>query len=49
MGKGAYRFLVGKSEERRPLGKHGSRCEDVIKIDLREVVWVYELDRSGSE
>jgi hypothetical protein len=36
---GAYRALVGKPEGRRPLGRTRSRCEDNIKIDLREVGW----------
>jgi hypothetical protein len=37
--RGAYRALVGKSEERRPLGRPRSRWEDDIKMDLREVEW----------
>jgi hypothetical protein len=42
MGKGrvVYRALVGKPEEKRPLGRPRSRWEDNIKIDLHEVgVW----------
>jgi hypothetical protein len=35
-----YRFLVGKTGRKRPLGKIGSRCEDNIKMDLQEVGWV---------
>jgi hypothetical protein len=38
-GKGAYRVLVGKPEERRPLGKLRLRWENNIKIDLQEVGW----------
>jgi hypothetical protein len=30
---------VGKSEERRPLGKPRHKWEDIIKINLREVRW----------
>jgi hypothetical protein len=37
--RGAYRALVGISEERRPLGRHRRRWEDNIKMDLREVGW----------
>jgi hypothetical protein len=37
--RGAYRALVGKSEGRRPLGRHRRRWEDNIKMDLREVGW----------
>jgi len=35
----AYRVLVGKSEEKRPLGRPGRRWEDDIKRDLQEVGW----------
>jgi len=41
MGKrrGAYRVLVGRPEERRPLGRPRRRWEDNIKIDLQETGW----------
>jgi hypothetical protein len=35
--RGAYRALVGKREERRPLERPRRRWEDNIKMDLREV------------
>jgi hypothetical protein len=35
--RGAYKVLVGKPEERRPLGRPRRRWEDNIKTDLREV------------
>jgi len=35
--RGIYRFLVGKPEEKRPLGRHRHRWEDDIKMDLQEV------------
>jgi len=35
--RGVYRILVGKPEEKRPLGRPGRRWEDNIKMDLREV------------
>jgi hypothetical protein len=37
--RGAYRFLVGKPQRRRPFGRHRRRCEDNIKMNLREVGW----------
>jgi hypothetical protein len=48
-GKGVYGFLVGKPEEKRPLGRPRSRWEDNIKTDPQEVVcggkhWM-KLDR----
>ena len=33
----AYRALVGKPENKRPLGRPRRRWEDNIKMDLREV------------
>jgi hypothetical protein len=35
----AYRFLVGKPEGRKPLGRPRGRWEDNIKMDLQEVGW----------
>jgi hypothetical protein len=32
-----YRVLVGKLEEKRPLGRPGCRWEDNIKMDLQDV------------
>ena len=39
MGKsrGVYRFLVGKPEGKRPLGRPRRRWDDNIKMDLQEV------------
>jgi hypothetical protein len=37
--RGAYRALVGKPEGRRQLGRPRYRCEDNLKMDLREVGW----------
>jgi len=36
-GERGYRVLVGKPEEKRPLGRHRRRWEDNIKMDLQEV------------
>jgi hypothetical protein len=40
----AYNILVGKTERKRPAGRHGGRCEN-IKIDLGEIQggidWIY--------
>ena len=35
--RGLYRVLVGKPEEKRPLGRPRNRWEDNIKMDLQEV------------
>ena len=35
--RGAYRVLVEKPEEKRPLGRPRSSLEDSIKMDLQEV------------
>jgi len=35
--KGVYRFLVGKPEGRRPLGRPRCRWVDNIRMDLQEV------------
>jgi hypothetical protein len=36
-GRGAYRFLVGRPEGKRPLGRPRRRWEDNIKLDLGEI------------
>jgi hypothetical protein len=36
--KGVYRVLVGKPEEKRPLGRTRRRWEDNIKMDLQKLV-----------
>ena len=35
--RGVYRFLVGKPEGRRPMGRHRRRWVDNIRMDLQEV------------
>jgi hypothetical protein len=35
----AYKVLVGKPEEKRPLGGPRHRWEDNIRKDLRELLW----------
>jgi hypothetical protein len=37
--RNAYRILVGKPEEKRPLGRPRCRWVDNIKMDLREMGW----------
>jgi len=37
--RGIYRMLVGKPEEKRPLGRPRRRWEDNIKMYLQEMVW----------
>jgi hypothetical protein len=47
-GRGVHRFLVGKSEGKRPLGRPRRKWED-NKMDLQEVgCGGYGLDRAGS-
>jgi hypothetical protein len=36
-GKGVYRVLVGRPEEKRLRGRPRRRWEDNIKMDLREI------------
>jgi hypothetical protein len=36
-GRGVHRFLVGKREGKRTLGRPRRRWEDNIKMDLQEV------------
>jgi hypothetical protein len=36
-GRGVYRVLVGRPKGKRPLGRPRRRCEDNIKLDLREI------------
>jgi hypothetical protein len=35
--KGVYKVLVGKTEGKRPLGRHRPRWEENIKMDHQEV------------
>jgi len=37
VGRGVHRVLVGKPEEKRPLGRPRHRWEDNIKMNLWEV------------
>jgi hypothetical protein len=37
--RNAYRILVGKPEEKRPLGRPRRRWVYNIKMDLREIGW----------
>ena len=36
-GRGEHRFLVGKPEGKRPLGRPRRRWEDNVRLDLQEV------------
>jgi hypothetical protein len=46
-----YKVLVEKPKERRPLGRPRERCEDGIRMDLREIGWCREggVDSTGLE
>ena len=35
--RGLYRVMVGKTEEKRPLGRSGRRWEDNVKMDIQEL------------
>jgi hypothetical protein len=35
--RNVYKILVGKPEGKRPLGGHGCKWEDNIRIDLRKI------------
>jgi len=37
--RNAYKILVEKPEGKRELGRHKSRWEDNIRMDLREIRW----------
>jgi hypothetical protein len=37
--RNALRILVGKSEGKKPLGRHRRRWVDNVKIDFREIEW----------
>jgi hypothetical protein len=47
-GRGVYRALVGKPEEKRPLERPRHRWEDNIKLDLREIGLMGKLESAGS-
>jgi hypothetical protein len=36
-GSGVYRVLVGRLEDKGPLGRPRRRWEDIIKMDFREI------------
>jgi hypothetical protein len=35
----AYKLLFGKPEGKTPLGRPRHRCEDSIKMDVRDIGW----------
>jgi len=37
--RNAYKILVGKSEQKRPLGRPRRRWEDNIRMHLKEIGW----------
>ena len=48
-GRGVHRFLVGKPEGKRQMGRPRRRWEDNIKIDLQEMGrGLWGLDGVGS-
>jgi len=48
--RGVYRVLMGKPEEKRPLGRPRLRWKDNIKMDLQEVgCWVMDWIRLSQD
>jgi hypothetical protein len=48
-GRGVYRVLAGRPENKRPLGRPRRRWEDNIEMDLREIGYRWgELNSAGS-
>jgi hypothetical protein len=44
-----YGVFLGNPEGKRPLGRRRHRCEDEMRMDLREIGWgVCGLDPFGS-
>jgi hypothetical protein len=39
---------VCKSEEKRPLGRHGHTWQNINEMGLKEIGWERRLDSSGS-
>jgi len=37
--RNAYNILVGKPEGKRPLGRYRCKCEDNIRMDLKQIGW----------
>jgi hypothetical protein len=37
--RSVYRFVVGRRNEKRPLGKPKNRCEGTVKMNLEERDW----------
>jgi hypothetical protein len=46
--RNGYRILVGKPEGKRSLGRPRCRWVNNVKMDLRERIGWYGLDRCGS-
>jgi hypothetical protein len=43
----AYKNLVSKSEGNKPLGRSRHRCEDNIKLDIKEIRFKRYSSESG--
>ena len=43
--RGVYRVLVGRSEGKRPLGRHRRRWEDNIRMNLQRMRWAEHVTR----
>jgi hypothetical protein len=47
--RNVYRILVGKTEEKRPLGRPRPKWEDGIKMEHRQIGWGCGVNSSGTE
>jgi hypothetical protein len=47
-GRNVYRVLVRNPKGKEPPERSRRRCEDVIKLDLREMGWGCGVDLPGS-
>jgi hypothetical protein len=43
-----YKVFVGNPEGKRPLGRPRRRCENGIRMVLKEIGWVCGVDSFGS-
>jgi len=37
--KNAQKIIIGKPDGKRSFGRHCSRCEDNIRMELTEIMW----------
>ena len=47
-GRSAFKILIGKPKEKRPLGRPRRRWEDSIRIDLKEIMSIRGIGMRGT-